>query len=192
MSKTEPSLSREKFNALAQMADSDVRVILTDHETILPVSKSDAPANSVHRKFSFLEALTFELARQMSDGSGVSTKEAFRLIGYTMAVESYLAEHLAASNRSDFWLAVCSCRNTWGKTPRGSWPVTAFGQKEYWSEMHYTGTLGKISGEIAESVGRDQAMHPDSDPARIIMANVSSADRRLRKRAAELGIAIEQ
>lgn len=139
-------------------------------------------------RFDFADALEIEIARQMSDKDGVPLREALRLSAYTMAVNYYLAHKEAGGASEDFWLAVTASRNTWGSAPRGAWPVTGFGPGEYWSEMHYTGSLGTIVGEISESIGRDQAQYPDSDPARIFMCNVSAADRRLRKRAADLGI----
>lgn len=141
------------------------------------------------RFFDFSDALEIEVARQMNDNSGVPLHEAFRLCVYTTAVKSYLAHKVSDQYlNQDYWLAVTAARNTWGSAPRGSWPITGFGPKEYWSEMHYTGTLGTIMGDITESIGRDQVHYPDSDPARIVMCNVSAADRRLRKRADELGL----
>lgn len=140
-------------------------------------------------RFNFSDALELEIARTLSDKDGLPLSEALRLSAYTMAVDSYLAGQQSSNGAGqDFWLAVTASRNTWGSAPRGMTPVTSFGPGEYWAEMHYIGSLGTIMGEISESIGRDQVQYPDSDPARIFMCNVSAADRRLRKRAADLGI----
>lgn len=74
--------------------------------------------------------------------------------------------------------------------PRASFPVTLFGSAEYWSSAHFSGTLAHINRDIAEYVSSVESDHPDSDPARIILTNVSAADRRLRKRAAALNIRV--
>ncbi|MGL3106683.1 hypothetical protein [Bradyrhizobium sp. BR 1432] len=163
-------------------------------ENMLTVLNDPAPkATGFKKRFDFADALEVEIARQMSDNSGVPMNEAFRLSMYTMAAQSFLAYEAAGNGSSqDFWFAVTASRNTWGSAPRGSWPLTGFGPKEYWAEMHYIGSLGTIMGEISESIGRDQVQYPDSDPARITMCNVSAADRRLRKRAAELGIELNE
>jgi hypothetical protein len=181
MTKTKASLGEKQFAALNQMLVGDMRSLIKNHEMLLPFDR-------FKRELSYPEALTIETARQLADKDGVPLAEAFRLIVYTMAVENYLARPSNAAGTSDFWLAVTASRNTWGDQPRGSWPVTGFGPTEYWAELHFTGSLGEVTGEIATWIGRDQVQHPDSDPARIILANVSAADRRLRKRAAELGI----
>ena len=141
--------------------------------------------------FTSSDALEIEIARQMSDNDGIPLNEALRLSLYASAVKSYVTQQAAVSSPHDFWFAVMASRNTWGTAPRGSWPITGFGSNEYWAEMHYSGSLGAIMGEISEWIGRDQANHPDSDPSRIVMCNVSAADRRLRKRAVELGIELD-
>jgi hypothetical protein len=68
--------------------------------------------------------------------------------------------------------------------------VTTFGALEYWSSAHFSGGLSDINRDITDYISRDKRDHPDSDPARIILTNVSVADRRLRKRAASLGTQI--
>lgn len=174
------ALTLKQLAELHQMTTGDLLNIWND-----PAPK----AISFNSRYDLPAALEIEIARQMSDNSGIPLNEALRLSMYTMAVQSYFAQKSAGSGSSqDFWFAVTASRNTWGSAPRGMWPVTSFGPKEYWAEMHYSGSLGTIMGEISESVGRDQVQYPDSDPARIVMCNVSAADRRLRKRAAELGI----
>ena len=133
-------------------------------------------------RFRFADALEIEVARQLHDDFGVPLTEGLRLAAYTMAVRSFL-DAQSADSSSDFWLAVTSTCNTWGNEPPGSWPITGFGPKEYWAEMHYVGSLGAIMGDILLSFGQDQVSYPDFYPARIVMTNVSAAYRRLRKRA---------
>ncbi|TFV75843.1 hypothetical protein E4K64_14755 [Bradyrhizobium frederickii] len=162
-------------------------------EELLNILNDPAPkAIGFSGRYNFADALEIEIARQMSDKAGVPLNEAFRLSMYTMAVQSFLSHRSVTSGSLvDFWFAVAASRNTWGSAPRGMWPVTGFGAREYWAEMHYTGSLVVIMEEITQSIGRDQAHYPDSDPARIVMCNISAADRRLRKRAAELVIELD-
>ncbi len=176
------SLALQQLAELSQMTVEDVlRIVSDDSLTPKPVQFA--------RLFSFSDALEIEIARQMNDNNGVPLNEAFRLSVYTAALASY-GVHNTSGSSQDFWMAVAASRNTWGTEPRGIWPITGFGPKEYWAELHFTGALGAITSEISEWIGRDRVQHPDSDPARIIMCNVSAADRRLRKRAADLGLKI--
>lgn len=183
MTASQHSITLKQFAALSQISVEAMRSLIKSHEMLLPF-------DSFKREFTYRDALAIEIARQLSDKDGLPLAEAIRLVSYTMAVECYgmFPEHNVIA--PDFWLAVTGSRNTWGTAPRGSWPVTGFGPKEYWAEMHFTGSLGEVTGEIAVWIGRDQIQHPDSDPARIILANISAADRRLHKRAADMGIAI--
>ncbi|MBN8976329.1 MAG: hypothetical protein J0I08_07615 [Rhizobiales bacterium] len=182
MSTTNEGCTVKDLAKLAQMTVEQMQVVLRDHT-------SPSTISPLKRRFTYAVALEIEVARQLSDNSGVPISEALRLGVYTMAVQGYV-NGASANTSGDFWMAVVASRNTWGKEPRGSWPVTGFGPKEYWAELHFSGSLGAIAGEISEWIGRDQINHPDSDPARIVMANVSAADRRLRKRATELGIKV--
>jgi hypothetical protein len=145
------------------------------------------------KQFATLNQMTVEAMRSMINSHEMILPftEAVRLTSYTSAVGHYAQRSYNGTGAPDFWLAVTASRNTWGDHPRGSWPVTGFGPNEYWAELHFTGSFGEVTGEIAIWIGRDQVQHPDSDPARIILANVSAADRRLRKRAAELGIELK-
>lgn len=174
-------LTLKQLADLHQVSAAEMRKILSE--------PSPMAIAAFKRDFDFSDALEIEIARQMSDNAGVPLGEALRLSAYATAVNCYFAQKKSdAGSRQDFWLAVTASRNTRGSEARGSLPVTGFGPGEYWAEMHYTGSFGAIMGEISESIGRDQILHPDSDPARIFMANVSAAERRLRKRAVDLGI----
>jgi hypothetical protein len=93
-------------------------------------------------------------------------------------------------SQGDFWVAILSSRNTWGNEPRGTFPVTSFGPTEYWAEMHFSGPLSGVTADISEWISRDRVSYPDSDPARIVMVNISTADRRLRERASQMGFEI--
>jgi hypothetical protein len=177
-------LALKQFATLNQMTVEAMRSMINSHEMILPFDR-------FKREFTYLDALEIEVARQLADKDGVPLTEAVQLTSYTSAVGHYAQRSYNGTGAPDFWLAVTASRNTWGDHPRGSWPVTGFGPNEYWAELHFTGSFGEVTGEIAIWIGRDQVQHPDSDPARIILANVSAADRRLRKRAAELGIELK-
>ncbi|MDT3684143.1 MAG: hypothetical protein RO009_03760 [Pseudorhodoplanes sp.] len=150
---------------------------------------ADALAIEVSRQFHDSEA-----GRQFLDANGIGLYEALKIQMSADAIRKFFATATTVSVRSktlsDFWVAVMASRNTWGSAPRGSWPVTGFGPGEYWSQIHFCGIIDDVMSEVKEWMLRDEEAYPDSDPARIFMTNISAADRRLRKRAEELGIEI--
>jgi len=136
---------------------------------------------SHQQKFSLADAVAIEVARQLSDDGGLPLATASKLVDNagTRAYES---------SSDDFWIAIVRNRNTWPGGSRGSIKVTGFGQREFWSSSHCSGTFAEVTNTISGWIERDKVDFPDIDPARIFMANVSTADRRLRKRAADMGI----
>jgi hypothetical protein len=137
--------------------------------------------------FTYGDVLGIEVARQLHDDGGMPLDDAAKLVW--SAGVAVLWESSAKGAPRDFWIAVVRHRNTWTPSrPRGSFPVTLFGPLEYWSSAHFSGLLADINRDIADYISRDERDHPDSDPARIILTNVSAADRRLRKRAADIGV----
>lgn len=194
MPNTEP-LDMEALAKLSQVPPS----FLTELFQLPELSGAFLPGDlNLHfrGKFQFIDALAIEVARQMSDDSGILLKEAVRLVSYTGAVTEFIGREnptqSAAKADSDFWLSVLGARASWGDQPRGKWPVTGFGPGECWHRMHFTGAFDAITTCMLEWMQHDEAEWPDSDPARIFMANVSAADRRLRKRAGELGITVPE
>lgn len=142
------------------------------------------------RSFSYLDALMIELTRQLQDDGGIPAAVAagfvWNAIGH--GIDDWSRPGSAGN---DHWIAMLRWRNTWFDGPRGSIPVTILGMKEYWSTAHFGGSLQTVQADIAEAIKSYSDDHPDSDAARIVMANVSAADRRLRKRAAEMGIDLD-
>lgn len=140
-------------------------------------------------------ALKIEVARQLSDNAGLSMQEALRIVAYTGGVdgyERYGCRFMLHDKAADFWAAIVGARNSWGDPePRGSIDVTGFGLAEFWSTSHYKGSFGFVTDSIKDRMSREDLTQPDTDPARVFMVNISAADRRLRKRAADLGIAID-
>lgn len=138
--------------------------------------------------------LKIEVARQLFDNSGLPLLESLRIVSYTGAVEHYDRYDCKSAlhdKAADFWAAIVGARNTWvGNDPRGSIEVTSFGSSEFWSTSHYKGSFGFVTGSIKDRLARETIDSPDSDAARVFMVNVSAADRRLRKRAADLGIVV--
>ncbi len=134
--------------------------------------------------FTYGDVLGIEVARQLHDAGGMPLADAAKFVLNAGVVGSVEASSKGTS-LNDIWIAVVRHRNTWNpSTPRGSFPVTLFGASEYWSSAHFSGAMADVNREIAEYVSSVERDHPDSDPARIILTNVSAADRRLRKRAA--------
>jgi hypothetical protein len=137
-------------------------------------------------RFEYADALAIEVARQLHDDSGVPLREGLRIASYTGAVSKYFDHR---TDHGDFWIAVAAARNDWGDGDRGKTHVTSFGPNEFWSTMHFAGAFENVAGDINGWMMVD-AREYGAMPARIIMANVSTADRRLRKRADDLGIKI--
>lgn len=138
-------------------------------------------------EYAFNDALAIELARQLSEQSGLSLSSALRFVSYTGAVDHY-ASHLKQypSDRKadcDFWAAMSTIRSTAsGDTvPRAA--LTSFGSSEYWSSLHFHGTFDEVTSGLKSQMIRDAAIYPEADFARVFMTNVSAADRRLRERA---------
>lgn len=165
------------------------------------------------REYRYEDALAVEIARQLSDdtsaSAGPSMSNSLSIVGYTGAVPDYLdfasRERPLAKALTDFWVAVASARHTWDDdAPRGSFPVTAFGESEYWSSIRFTGTFDQITEAakhwMTEETTRYAEASPhiddDADPARIFLVNVSAAARRLEGRVnktslgEELGIKV--
>jgi hypothetical protein len=151
----------------------------------LPIIASDSFRLFSHQdQFNYSDALMIEVVRQMHDDDGISMTAASKIV-WNAGIGA------PREDGSDHWIAVVRYRNTWGAaTPRGSVPVTEMGPGEYWSSLHFSGSLGEVTTAITAEISRSAKEHPDSDPARILLANVSTADRRLRKRAAALDIKI--
>ena len=155
--------------------------------------------SAVSKNFRYGDALAVEIARQLNDDTGVtsgpSILESLRIVSYSAAVPLYF-EYIAgqphlAKAMTDFWLAVSSARNSWGARPRGNTPeLTGFGSAEYWSNMHFTGSFDQVCVAVKQWMTKETTEYPDTDPGRVFMVNVSTADRRLRKRAKELQIGI--
>jgi len=185
-----PGLSQEPFAKLMQFNRDDLRATMRD----LPfVSNgiSMARLNGSGIRYSFSEALAIEAARQFADDGGISLENALRITGPNIAQYFQPRERHVGKTLADFWIGVARARNTWGSAPRGSYPVTSFGAGEYWSGVHFFGSLHRVMAEIIHWQQHDEYEHPESDPATIFLSNISAADRRLRKRAADLGIKIE-
>jgi hypothetical protein len=140
--------------------------------------------------FSYADALLCEVSMQLSDDGGMSFADASILIANAGLAGFFSLPTGVLSRSNDFWTGIACNRNTWGAAPRGSWKVTHFGPSEYWSSAHFAGTLEAVTREIREYIEREEIEHPDTDPTRIFLTNVSAADRRLRRRAAKFGIAV--
>jgi hypothetical protein len=194
MTDAEQGMRLDAIARLSQMSNDE----FLERVVKLPLASSFL-ASEVNRRnrmrWDYSDALAVETARQFHDDSGLPFVEAARLISYTRAFPAYFeavsAPNVPSKTTSDFWIAVSASRNTWGSSPRGSWPLTGFGSGEYWAQMHFNGTLDDVMHEIKKWMLMDEALHPDSDPARIFLCNVSAADRRLRRRAADLGIDVD-
>jgi len=176
-----PALSAGDFARLVEASHSDLQAWRAFCE-----AKASWPENldshfDGHYRYS--DALAVEVARQLSENNGICAgprmEEAIQFAAYAGAVAFYL-EDSAAPLSGDYWAAVVSTRNA---APNAT---TA----EYWSSMRFTGTLDQIMREISASLAREAADYPEAAPSRVFMVNVSAADRRLRKRAAALGIAL--
>ncbi|MGE0565818.1 MAG: hypothetical protein AB7O50_15025 [Pseudolabrys sp.] len=149
-------------------------------------------------EFPATSALAIEIARQLSDDSGLPLLAALDAVQYTGAI-GHFAGHEGRRSQptrradTDFWVGVLGIRSDWGTSSREGWPVTGFGPGECWMKGHYDGTFDQVTAAIKSRMVRD-TVDPDdvdaADHARLFMTNVSAAARRLSKRAKDLGIEI--
>jgi hypothetical protein len=189
------TLSAEQLATLSQVPASEIEYWHQrgQHNAAWPVDIESFSS----KRYSYRDALAIEIARQMNDDSGIcggpSVLEGLRIVSYTGAVPLYfdytVSQPHVAKALTDCWLAVFSSRHSCDEWGRGkSVPVTSFGASEYWSSMHVVGSFDQVTREIKQAMTDDTLRYPDTDPGRVFMANVSAADRRLRKRASDLGI----
>lgn len=178
----------------SQMTELDLaRLLKTPHPDHKDMTLADmALPSALAAAYSYADALAVELARQLSDQYGLPLASALHFVGYTGAVEHYaVADKRYSPERKgdyDFWVAVTGARNSWGDDARGSLSVTGFGVSEFWTTMHFHGTFDQVTAQIKSQILRDGIDYSDSDFARLFMANVSAADRRLQKRIGDLGL----
>lgn len=179
-------IPRNTLARLSQSGERELEALLdTPHPNYKDVTLGEMALPSALRgHYSLADALAIELARQLSDYYGLSLPAALQAVAYTGAIEHYQN----AGKGEDFWIGVTGTRNTWGDSERGSVPVTSFGPSEFWSTMHFHGSFGDVTGQVKAQMERDSAEYPHSDFARLFMANVSAADRRLQKRIGDLGL----
>lgn len=130
---------------------------------------------SVRRRYSLSEALTLEIARQLSELGGLPLSTAFTMILSTLGNPKPERLH---DNEGDVWIGVMGSR------------IVSGDERGKIAEAHFAGPLAKVSAKIATWIEHDQALYPNAYPARIFLTNVSTADRLLRRRAADLGINI--
>lgn len=182
-------LRASEIARMLNLESSELFRLAKDHNA--PIICSDTFEQfALQDTFSYADALLCEVAMQLSDDGGMSFADASFLVA-NAGLAGFFSLSIGMLSRSDdFWTGIARNRNTWGAAPRGSWQVTHFGPSEYWSSAHFAGTLEAITQEIEEYIRRIEIEHPDSDPARIFLTNVSAADRRLRRRAAKLGITV--
>ena len=144
-------------------------------------------------------ALFVEIARQLADDNGLPLLAALKFVSYTGAIKHFASHdghhsHPTRRADTDLWVGVLGIRSNWGGSPRDGWPVTGFGPRECWMLGHYDGTFDQVTAAVKSRMVRDTVDVDGidlADHARLFMTNVSAADRRLRKRAKELGIALD-
>lgn len=176
-------IGAEHFAALFDMdAQSLHQAMSVDQLPI--IGGDDLLGNFILRQqFSYDEALMVEVARQIHDDGGLPLAVASNIVWNGIDFADMRA------TPDDYWVAVIRSRNTWDDSvQRGSWPVTLIGVGEYWSSAYFAGSLSHVQNKLSGYI--NQSRETDSDPARILITNVSAADRRLRRRAAAKGIAV--
>ena len=128
-----PGLDQEQFASLMQMSRADVRALTLD----LPFAAGTSDLISQMRRegrgvrYSYQEALAIEAARQLADDGGLSMANAMRIVGSGVGNFCASSEKDRSKVLSDFWVGAARARNSWGKEPRGTYPVTSFGRAEY-------------------------------------------------------------
>ena len=194
-------ISFDDLARLSQMSIDALKAFIERPVPGHPYLKSGAyylDGPSSRGKFNYLAALRIEVARQLSDEGWLSFPAAMDAVVYTGALSAYSSETYAArfNPDRDYWIAVLGARANWGQQPRDDWPVTSFGPDEVWTNGHYDGSYDAVVAAVKSRIMRDtisaeaDGIEPD-DFARMLIANVSAADRRLRKRAVALCINLD-
>lgn len=125
--------------------------------------------------YSFADLLTIEVAKQLYEKSdqGISWKRAFNIAAFSGGIDEFL--NGGNSRAEDFWIAELYSANESGAGGKAEAPAA--------------GSLSSIVDEI-KSFQKNNRYFPDA-PSRILMTNVSAADRRLHARALAACLRIE-
>lgn len=169
------TIKLDKLAPLLQRAPAQIHKELRKEVFSLDVL-IDADINVAQRsaEFSYLQVLAMETARQFSDDGGLPLRAASQIVANAMAP--------FPDDGSDLWIGVVSNRNTGSVGHRYIYPATSFGGDEYWSSAHVAGSFDEVGAKLKDLIATEAELYPDSDPARILLVNVSAADRRLARR----------
>lgn len=175
------------LNTLAAVTGQDRDKIRTQRYRGLAISNN---------RYVYADALTIEVANQISADGGVSLLVANDLIVMTCGVKRYQAATRAGSaklpdNKSDdFWIGVLKSRNSTTDENVRHPEISGLSDREHWSGAHASGSLASVIAELQRQITLDHELYPDADAARIFLVNISAADRRLQQRAARVGVRI--
>lgn len=140
----------------------------------------------------YIDALAVELARAIDDGrdipldSGASLERGLRMIAHCGAVEAFLAykpnDPDQALVLTDFWVGIVAISAPDKKAP-------AIPTRDHRISGYYFGPKPSVDAEINLRIAFDEASRGDTEAYRVLHLNISAAARRLKRRAAERGVA---
>lgn len=180
-------LNQALFCELTDVTKGDLLQFCRDDYPLLPGIHL-ASEISLGKRLAYADALAIFVARQFGDDWGIPLGRALRLTAYAGSIRGFL-NYQPTSNinhraLNDFWAAILQITFV-----NSDFSKSGIGPKEERISGHYTGPLHQVSAEIAHRISTDETAL-DGEPTRVLLVNVSAADRRLRQRAKELGIVI--
>jgi hypothetical protein len=182
MSNYESGIDQAVFCKLTGVAPEEIAGFCRDDYPLLPGCYL-ANEIALGKRLHYSDALAIELARQVSADWSISMEEALRIASYAGAVEGFMASAPRNIHRkflSDFWFAVIA--------------FDASSDGEFSDDRrfkgHYAGTWHEATGQIAARFQEEES-EEGTTPFRVLLINVSAADRRLIARAKKLDIGID-
>lgn len=187
MAEQDKGLDQQRFCALTEVTENDLLKFCREDYPLLPGLHLPEELRR-GKMLTYADALAIFVARQFGDDWGIPLDQALRLTSHAGSIEGFLDYQPAVGTRnrtlSDFWSAIIQI-----VVANKDHAKSGIGPKEYRVAGHYTGPLHQISAEITHRLSTDEDCF-DGEPTRILLVNVSAADRRLRKWAEGLGIGI--
>jgi hypothetical protein len=158
-----------------------------DNYPLLP-GRHDKDEISSGNPLTYADALAIFVAGQIERDCHYSFQEGLRLLSYAGGIEAFRDYHATADYRTldDFWLGKVLVHVDGEPLP--SMPSTF---ADYQVPGHYVGPLHQVMAQINHRISMDEVCKGVA-PSSIILVNISTANRRLRRRADALGIDLGQ
>ena len=176
-------LDQERFCDLTGLTKSELIETCTGDYPLLPGIHLPSEIER-GKRLSFADALAVEVARSIQFELDIPLSRALRLTSYAGGIEGFLDyrpnDQVVGRLLTDYWMAVVNLRSTHLENGARS-DVAISG--------HYVGPLHQTMAEISNRFAKEEGDF-DADPSRMLLINISAANRRLRQRATSYGIGV--